>query len=35
MIFFFTERFSSGLTDNDLRDPLETAPEINSNKMCV
>ena len=34
VIFFFNIFFRS-LTDNDLRDPLETVPEINSNKMCV
>ena len=32
--FFFFSFFRS-LTDNDLRDPLETAPEINFDKMCV
>ena len=33
-ISFFKSFFGS-LTHNDLRDPLETVPEINSNKMCV
>ena len=34
LIFFLIVLFRS-LTDNDLRDPLQTAPDINSDKMCV
>ena len=33
--FSFFKSFFGILTHNDLRDPLETVPEINSNKMCV
>ena len=33
--FFFFFSFFRSLTDNDLRDLLETAPEINFDKMCV
>ena len=35
VVFFLFNRFFRRLPDNDLRDPLETVPEINSDKMCV
>ena len=35
VVNFFFYSFFRSLTDNDLCDPLETVPEINSNKMCV